>query len=221
MKKKGKGRRKVYWGRIFFALAAFVGIICLTAVVLAKCFPEKTEIDDGAPAYVKRMFLERNAFSRPGNELTEVNDIVIHYVANPGTSAEANRNYFDNLRFSLRNPDGMKASAHYIVGLEGEVIQCIPMTEIAYANYPRNGDTVSVEVCHPDETGQFSETTYASVIRLTVDLCRKYGLTSEHVIRHYDVSGKACPKYYVEHEDAWAAFLADVQAEIEAEDEIQ
>ena len=30
-------------------------------------------------------------------------------------------------------------------------------------------------------------------------------------IRHYDVTGKDCPKYFVEHEDAWVQFRQDVQ----------
>ena len=34
------------------------------------------------------------------------------------------------------------------------------------------------------------------------------------VIRHYDVTGKLCPLYYVEHEDAWAQFKADVKSGI-------
>ena len=35
------------------------------------------------------------------------------------------------------------------------------------------------------------------------------------VIRHYDVSGKRCPLYYVENPEAWTAFLADVTAQLE------
>lgn len=153
-----------------------------------------------------------NPYSRPGKKLSEVNALVVHYVGNPGTSAIANRNYFEHLWLPTCNPAGTKASSHFIVGLQGEVIQCIPTTEIAYANYPRNGDTVSVEVCHPDAGGEFSETTYSAVIRLLADLCRYYGLDSEDLLRHYDVSGKLCPRYYAENEDAWVQLKADVQA---------
>ncbi len=32
---------------------------------------------------------------------------------------------------------------------------------------------------------------------------QRFGLTGQDVIRHYDVTGKICPKYFVEHEDAW------------------
>ena len=39
------------------------------------------------------------------------------------------------------------------------------------------------------------------------------------MIRHYDVTGKICPKYFVEHEDAWEQFKADVKVQIQKVDE--
>ena len=45
-------------------------------------------------------------------------------------------------------------------------------------------------------------------------LCARFGLTSEQVIRHYDVTGKECPKYYVDHPDAWEQMKADISAQI-------
>ena len=207
-----KKKVKVYWGRIAIFVLSVVGTIALIALILSLLFPEKPAEPDPAPSYVKKSFLKSNPYSRPGDPLKKVNNIVIHYVANPGTSAEANRNYFNNLANSASNPDGVKASAHFIVGLSGEVIQCIPLSEIAYANAPRNGDTVSIEVCHPDETGKFAPETEDALVRLTADLLNEYGLTSSDVIRHYDVSGKACPKYYVENEEAWKSLLQKIQA---------
>ena len=41
------------------------------------------------------------------------------------------------------------------------------------------------------------------------------------VIRHYDVTGKICPKYYVEHEDAWDTFIDDVKVWIRTESVIR
>ena len=160
------------------------------------------------PDYVEADFLPENRWSRPGTELTEINGVVIHYVGNPGTSAEANRNYFASLSSGRENTF---ASSHFIVGLEGEVIQCIPLTEIAYASRDRNGDTVAIEVCHPDATGEFSTVTYDRVVELTAWLCSQFDLKPEKdVIRHYDVTEKLCPLYYVEHPEAWDAFRADV-----------
>jgi N-acetylmuramoyl-L-alanine amidase len=92
----------------------------------------------------------------------------------------------------------------------------VPLTEIAYASNERNDDTISIEVCHPDETGQFSDTTYWRTVELTAWLCRTFRLDPEgDVIRHYDVTGKRCPLYYVEHPEAWEDFLVDVAAAVE------
>ena len=81
---------------------------------------------------------------------------------------------------------------------------------MSYASNSRNNDTISIECCHPDDTGKFNDKTYNSLVDLVAWLCLKYHLNTEHVIRHYDVTGKNCPKYYVEHEDAWNKFLEDV-----------
>ncbi|MGN1139692.1 MAG: N-acetylmuramoyl-L-alanine amidase family protein [Oliverpabstia sp.] len=155
--------------------------------------------------------LSVNEYSRPGIALAQVRGIVIHYTANPGSGAKANRDYFEG----LKDAQTTKASSHFIIGLEGEIIQCIPSTEISYASNDRNKDTLSIECCHPDETGQFNASTYQSMVDLTGWLCQRFGLSSQDVIRHYDVTGKLCPKYFVEHEDAWEQFRADVDAKIE------
>ena len=189
------------------ALAFFIGN------TQTKTLP--STVLSGEPLAVKRvqrpeireMLLTPNEFSRPQKELQQVNAVVIHYVANPGTSAEDNRNYFEGLKDS----GATYASSNYIVGLEGEIIQCIPLDEIAYCSNERNDDSISIECCHPDETGQFNETTYQSVVKLTAWLCGRYNLTADNIIRHYDVTGKECPKYYVDHEDAWVQFKLDVE----------
>jgi len=94
--------------------------------------------------------------------------------------------------------------------MDGEIVQCIPCNEIAYASNDRNEDTIAIECCIPDETGEFTDATYQSLIKLTTWLMGRYDLTTDDVIRHYDVTGKMCPKYYVEHEDAWLLFKQDL-----------
>lgn len=159
---------------------------------------------------IKVDYLKPNEYSRPQTPLKEVNGIVIHYTANPGTSAKNNRSYFQG----LAEKKTTKASSHYIIGLEGEIIQCIPLTEIAYASNWRNEDTISIECCHPDATGKFNDATYDSLVSLVASLCVEYNLKEEDVIRHYDVTEKKCPLYYVDHEDAWIKLKADVTEEI-------
>ena len=189
-------------------------LVCLTAAVLWVLLRDRglPGEDIEVPDYVEQDYLTVNEWSRPGTELEQIDGVVIHYVGNPGTTAHANRNYFESLS---SGQEGTYASSHFIVGLEGEVIQCIPLTEVAYASNERNADTVSIEVCHPDETGEFSPVTYDRAVELTAWLCVRFKLDPEtDVIRHYDVTGKECPRYYVEHPEAWDAFRADVSAAI-------
>ena len=164
---------------------------------------------EGAP-YIDVELLTPNEYSRPQIPIESVNYIAIHYTANPGATAIANRNYFEN----LANTHDTKVSSHFVVGLDREVVQCIPTSEMSYATNSRNVDTISIECCHPDETGKFNDSTYDSVVKLTAWLCVRFGLTSENVIRHYDVTGKDCPKYYVENPDAWLQMKADIAAQI-------
>lgn len=152
-----------------------------------------------------------NPYSRPGDALTEVKGVVVHWTANPGTTAAQNRSYFE----SLKDTHETSASSHFVIGMEGEVVQCIPCNEVAYASNERNGDTIAIECCIPDETGRFTDETYQTLVHLVAWLCGRYELGTEDVIRHYDITGKDCPKYFVEHEDKWEQFKKDVNDYIE------
>ena len=67
-----------------------------------------------------------------------------------------------------------------------------------------------------DRDWYFENKTVQSTIELVRYLMKKYHVSADHVIRHYDVTGKLCPLYYVEHEDAWQQFKADVDTAIQA-----
>lgn len=154
------------------------------------------------PDYVDVQLIRVDGASRRGTPLEEINDIAIHYVGNPGTTAKQNRNYFNN-------PDS-SVSSHFLIGLDGEVIQCLPLWEKSSATNDRNRDTISIEVCHPDESGEFTAEAYASLVKLTAFLIDACGLEASDIIRHYDVTGKECPRYFVQNEEAWEAFKSDV-----------
>ena len=197
-------------------LAGAVLLLMLAVFFLCRKFffsSAKDQMEEGwedAPEMSVEL-LTPNPYSRPEIPLEKVNGIVIHYTANPGSSAKANRNYFEGLKDSGQT----YASSHFIVGLKGEIIQCIPSREIAYASNERNEDTLSIETCHPDESGRYNQATYDSLVELTAWLCHKFDLQSTEVIRHYDVTGKICPKAFVEDEQAWEQFRRDVQAGID------
>ncbi|MEQ2456446.1 peptidoglycan recognition protein family protein [Flavonifractor hominis] len=186
------------------------GLILLVAVLavikwIDPFAPKELHVPD-TPDWVEEELLPINPYSRPGTPLEQVNGIVIHYVGNPGTTAEQNHSYFKN----LAQTGETYASSHFLIGLDGEIIQNVPLDEIAYCSNQRNDDTISIECCHPDESGSFNQATYDSLVRLTRWLMEQYGLDRDQVIRHYDVTGKICPRSFVEHPETWETFLDDI-----------
>ncbi|MBR7132627.1 MAG: N-acetylmuramoyl-L-alanine amidase [Clostridia bacterium] len=158
------------------------------------------------PDWIDVQLIHPHNTARSEIRLTDIKNIVIHYVGNPDTTAQNNRDYFDK--------ESTTVSSHFIVGLDGEIIQCLPLYEKSAASNHRNKDTISIEVCHPDETGKFSGETYRSVVKLAAWLCYEFDLDEKDVIRHYDITEKICPKYYVEHEDKWVELKNDIENEI-------
>ena len=158
------------------------------------------------PDWIDQQIINVDRDSRRGVYLEGVRNIVIHYVGNPGSTAQQNRDYYTN--------PSSDVSSHFVIGLKGEIIQCIPLHEKSSASNHRNKDTISIEVCHPDESGKFTDETYDSLVKLTVWLCEVCGLDSSDIIRHYDITGKQCPLYFVTHENAWERFKKDVEISI-------
>lgn len=198
---------------LFLLMIVFAGMKLFGAEPFTQQYVERTgeEIDALRPE-MEVALLTENPYSRPGDSVSKIRGIVIHYTANPGSTAMQNRNYFEGLKDSHET----KASSHFIVGLEGEIVQCIPTWEVAYASNERNSDTISIETCHGSADGSYTEETYQSMVELTAWLCKKFDLTEKDVIRHYDVTGKICPKYFVEHEDVWDDFKQDVGKRLES-----
>jgi N-acetylmuramoyl-L-alanine amidase len=176
-----------------------------------------------APTHIEdRLLTPGREHGRPQTPLTP-KGIVIHYVGNPGSSAEANRNWFES------GANGARTSAHYIIGLKGEILRCIPENERAMHAGKAYGDKweeqaaknnstyLGIECCHPDLTGAFNDKTCAALIWLCVDICKRYGLDPlTNIFRHYDVTGKLCPRFYVDNEDAWKDLLDGINAESKA-----
>lgn len=171
----------------------------------AETFLETSRVQAEKPAWTED-FLSVSEWARPGQPLPEVKNIFVHYTANKGTSAAQNRSYFEGLKDSHETA----ASAHFIIGYEGEIINCVPVSEVAYAVSGRNFDSISIECCYLADDGSFTRETYDSLIRLLRWLLDTYQLDSDDILRHYDSNGKKCPIYYVENEDAWEQLKRDV-----------
>ena len=153
-------------------------------------------------------FLPKNQYSRPGRPLRDKKAIILHYTACPKATAKNIRDYFYRLKYGKYN---LYASAHYIVGLRGEIIQAIPDTEMAYhvganiyapdilkflnTRYP-NDCTLGIEMCHKGPYKISWRTLFGvkRIVQLYPDL---------PILRHYDITQKICPKYYVDNPRKW------------------
>lgn len=192
--------------RIIKFLLFLIILAVLGNFVLNEIIPRTKVLELAAtpiPDWIDPQIIDVDGDSRRGVHLEGIEDIVIHYVGNPGTTAQQNRDYFDN--------PSSEVSSHFVIGLDGEIIQCIPLYEKSSASNHRNKDTISIEVCHPDETGKFTDAAYDSLVKLTAWLCEVCGLDSNDVIRHYDITGKQCPLYFVKNEDAWEQLKHDIK----------
>lgn len=172
---------------------------------------------------ISKDLLTINEYSRPGTRLKAAKGVVVHWVANPNSSAKANRNFFENRKYGKTG----YGSAHYIIDLNGSVLQCIPNSEVAYhvgaksykktaitalGTYP-NSTTLGIECTHTDWNGKMTNETYESLVELCKDLCMVYKLDPlKDLYRHYDITGKDCPKWFVNHLSEWEKFKREVQS---------
>lgn len=194
-------RKRIFTFLVFGLIGTLLITVYLNFFVISNNKVQKAK-ETEIPEWVDKQIIHKHSTARTGILLDDIKNIVIHYVGNPNTSAKNNRDYF--------NKPSTGVSSHFIVGLSGEVIQCVPIYERSAASNDRNKDTLSIETCHPDESGKFNQATYNSLVKLTAYLCYQFDLKQNDVIRHYDVTGKNCPKYYVENEDEWENFKKDV-----------
>jgi len=187
-------------GVILFARSIFqnMGGIKIMDNLFNSNSSDEAKVNPDVPDWVDVQYIDEGNPSRSGQKLEAVHDIVVHYVGNPGTTAQQNHDFYNDRKSDV--------CSHFLVGMEGEVILCIPLDEKSAASNHRNRDTISIEVCHPDSTGKFTDASYQATLKLVDWLLDEYNLTPDHVIRHYDVTGKECPKYFVDHPDEWEEF---------------
>lgn len=199
-----KIRRAIFLTFCFSALV--IGLVFVFRFDSIYAFRQRKIASEAKiPDYVDIQLLDIGK-ARTGIPILNVKNIVVHYVGNPNTSAQNNRDYFAK--------KDTEVSSHFVVGLEGEIIQCVPLDEKSSASNWRNKDTISIEVCHPDETGKFTDVTTQSLVKLTAWLCKTFHLSEQDILRHYDITGKECPRYFVQNEAAYQEFLQQVKDKI-------
>ena len=214
MRRRRRRRKKIRKYAILAGLAIILILFLLVVIKLISWIFSGT--DDGlikkvGDISVTQKLLTVNDFTRPGTELAKVEKIIIHYTGREiGSSAMAQRDRYEAKKDS-HNATDVRESMHFIVGSDGEIVQCIPVTEACYASKGDNSRGLSVEFCNIAADGSMSKETYKSLVTLVGYLCKEYKLSPEDaVVRHNDITGADCPKFFVDNEEAWTKFKADV-----------
>ena len=148
--------------------------------------------------------------------------IVMHYTANNGDTARNNCDYYHRV-------GGLQASAHYFVDEHGamqSVRECDTAWHCGARAYwhpeCRNGNSIGIEMCsrkRADGSYYIKPETVANAAALAREIMQRYGIDTEHVVRHYDVTGKRCPMPWVDDPAQWTAFLAMLTPEHQNEEE--
>lgn len=161
---------------------------------------------------MKILQMTANSSNYTKNRPSKIQYIVVHYTANNGDTAIGNGKYF---QFPNRN-----ASAHYFVD-DNDIVQSVQDTDVAWhcgANtyihkYCRNNNAIGVEMCsRKDSKGEYyiTDETFKLTISLVKSLMKKYNIPISNVIRHYDVTGKLCPRPFVKNLTMWDNFKKEV-----------
>lgn len=154
-------------------------------------------------------------------DISKIKYIVIHYTANDGDTDYANAKYFQN--------PNLKASAHFFCD-DDSITQTVPITNIAYhcggnkykysdgGKYYKivtNTNSIGIEICDTQRNGTYdmSVATERNVISLVKALMQDFNIPIENVVRHYDVTGKHCPSYFVD-DAKWEQFKNKIQKHV-------
>ena len=148
--------------------------------------------------------------------------IVMHYTANNGDTARNNCDYYHRV-------GGLQASAHYFVDEHGamqSVLECDTAWHCGARAYwhpeCRNGNSIGIEMCsrkRADGSYYIKPETVANAAALAREIMQRYGIDTDHVLRHYDVTGKRCPMPWVDDPTQWTAFKAMLTTNTDEEDE--
>ena len=141
-------------------------------------------------------------------DLKDILWLVVHYTGIEGDSDEKEGIYFAR--------EVTYTSAHYFVDSDS-VTQIVPDNHVAFHcggysyRHPtcRNENSIGVEICDDVRNGVIypNAQTIANAVEHAQSLMDRYNIPKTHVIRHYDVTGKKCPAYWVDDAKWKAEFL--------------
>ena len=136
--------------------------------------------------------------------------ITIHSTGNPSSTAR-------NERAWLTNPVNDRTASWHICIDENEAIEAVPLGEVAWhagdgGNGPGNRKSIAIEIC---ESGNRAKT-LENAAALTATFLQERNWKAEQLRRHFDWSGKLCPRILMADNWAgWENFKSEVQKHLD------
>ena len=129
--------------------------------------------------------------------------ITIHSTGNPKSTALNERNW-------LVNPNNNRVASWHIVVDEKEIIEAIPLDEMAYHSGSKEGNqkSIGIEIC---ESGNRKKT-LDTAVKLVAEILMVKNWGIEKLFRHFDWSGKNCPSIFnYNNWEGWEEFKKEVE----------
>lgn len=161
--------------------------------------------------------------------------IVVHYT---GSLASAKATARSMVR-RCNSKSARKSCSHVIIDA-GAIVSCVPLSREGWHVVPgenpgcaaSNRNSIAVDLCEKkintkskraaDNDWYFEEATLDNGARVVAELADQYAIPMSNIVRHYDVTGKACPRPFTGQdvnayhgatgEELWAQFLDSVAA---------
>ena len=157
-------------------------------------------------------FMKINKYGRPGIKRSKTTKIAWHFTGQHDVSAKNTVSYFSNVVANGYKVNGryIYASSHLVMGLNGEIYHIVPFNEIAYTTNDANYYSIGVECATTGSDDHYTDEEYVSMVKTGAWLAQTYKRDPrKDFIRHYDVTRKVCPRYFVNNVKAWEQFKLD------------
>ena len=159
-----------------------------------------------------KQFMKINKYGRPGTKRSKTTKIAWHFTGQHDVPAKNTVSYFSNVVANGYKVNGryIYASSHLVIGLNGETYHIVPFDEIAYTTNDANYYSIGVECATTGSDDHYTDEEYVSMVKTGAWLAQTYKRDPrKDFIRHYDVTRKVCPRYFVNNVKAWEQFKLD------------
>lgn len=126
---------------------------------------------------------------------SDIKAFVIHNTGNVNDTAVNNGQYFKR--------EEVGRSAHFFIDRDGYIVKSVNVCRIAWSvGIPKDGviynnrNTISIELC--DIVDKDISEKQLEALKYLIKRIKKKCRNCNQIIRHYDISGKECPKRYIE-----------------------